>query len=296
MKYVNQAPKEFKQQSTAFKKQYPDADSLVRNGWLVQPKFDGVHLMIHTEGEGYARTRTGEEVLSVPHLIEAAKGIFGPGVVLFVEAYMYGAVHKVINGAVRRQYHQPDLIGVVYDWVFQTEFSKGCSIIPYYKRYAKLAKTLSTAHTSLLRSVPWVTVDELTVNDVALEYQNHPKDAYDGVILRDPNAGWARGAAKDGEVIKVKPALTLDLKVVGQFAEQKPTKLGGHLLVEYNGVVTEVGSGLTQKQLVAILSDEVDYTNRIVEVHALGVFDSGKLREPRFKGFRTDTVREEDKE
>lgn len=296
MKYVNQAPKEFKQQSAAFKKQHPDVDSLVRKGWMVQPKYDGVHVMIHTDGEGYARTRTGEEVLSVPHLIEAAKFIFGPGVVLFVEAYMYGTEHKVINGAVRRQYPQPDLIGMVYDWVLQSEFSEGNSVTPYYKRYTKLSQILGLTGTARLQCVPCVTLYGLTVNDAALNYQDNPKDAYDGLILRDLSAGWERGAAKAGEVIKVKPALTLDLKVVGQFAEQKPTKLGGHLLVEYNGVVSEVGSGLTQQQLGAILNGEADYTNSIAEVHCLGVFDSGKLREPRFKGFRTDTVREEDKE
>lgn len=298
MKYINQAPKELKAQSAAFKKKWTSHDQLVYHGWIIQPKFDGVHVMIHTDG--YVRTRTGEEVLAVPHLLEQAQQSFGPGHVLFCEAYKFGTPHKDINGAVRRQYPQPDLIGIVYDTVTQAEFDAGASQTPYWQRFDHAAMcvhgvpSLMVPHEYQCEGKHSVDVDKL-----AMEYKNHPVDAYDGLILRDATAPWAAGAAKEGEVIKVKPSLTLDLEVIWQFAEQRATKLGGYLTVTYNGVPSDVGSGLTQAMLADIMGTDnfaACFVGNIAEIECLGITPDGKLREPRFKGFRFDTVSEEMKE
>lgn len=298
MKYINQAPKELKAQSAAFKKKWTSHDQLVYHGWIIQPKYDGVHVMIHTDG--YVRTRTGEEVLSVPHLLEQAVECFGPGQVLFCEAYKFGTPHKDINGSVRRQYPQPDLIGVVYDVVTQSEFEAGYSPAPYLARHDRAIHDLIRA--TSLTVVPWYQLvgdDTVNVDKLALKYKNDPFDAYDGLILRDASAPWAAGAAKEGEVIKVKPSLSLDLEVVGQFAEQRATKLGGYLTVTYNGVMSDVGSGLTQAMLADIMGTDnfaACFVGSIAEIECLGITPDGKLREPRFKGFRFDTVSEEMKE
>lgn len=295
MKYINQAPKELKAQSAAFKEKWKNHDHLVYHGWITQPKFDGVHIMIHTDG--YVRTRTGEEVLSVPHLLEQAREAFGPGQVLFCEAYKFGTPHKDINGAARRQYAQPDLIGVVYDVVTQAEFDVGNCPHPYWQRYDFAA--INVLYAPGLITAPECQYEgdgPVNVDKLALEYKSNPKDAYDGLILRDATAPWRRGAAKEGEVIKVKPVLSLDLNVVGQSVEVKPTKLGGNITVEYNGVNTDVGSGLTQDILKRMYRDSTLTVGRIAEIECLGITPDGKLREPRFKGFRFDTVNEELKE
>lgn len=294
MKYINQAPKELKAQSAAFKKQWTSHDQLVHYGWIIQPKFDGVHVMIHTDG--YVRTRTGEEVLSVPHLLAQAQEAFGPGHVLFCEAYKFGTPHKDINGAVRRQYPQPDLIGIVYDAVTQAEFDAGASPLSYWQRFDHAALCVFAAPSLMVPpEYKFGDEDSVNVDKLALEYKNHPTDAYDGLILRDTTAPWAAGAAKEGEVIKVKPSLSLDLLVVGHRVEIKPTKLGGAITVVYNGVESDVGSGLTQSILEA-LTQGAKAAGRIAEIECLGITPDGKLREPRFKGFRFDTVSEEMKE
>lgn len=295
MNYINQAPKEFNAQSAAFRKRHSNVNSLVYAGnpWTVQPKYDGVHIMVHTEGEGYARTRTGEEVLSVPHIIEQAKAQAGPGQVLFCEAYLFGEHHKAINGTVRRKSPQPNLLAIVYDVVPQTFFDEGYDPTPYRERFRKLQTfyDLNIIPVPSMRILP----DGMTVQEYAVALTKLP-DAYDGAILRDVTAPWQRGAAKNGEVIKVKPILTLDLQVVGSYAEPRDTKLGGYLTVSYNGVPSDVGSGLTQAMLREIMEYEGRYVGQVAEVECLGVNPSGKLREPRFKGFRFDTVHEELKE
>lgn len=290
MNYINQAPKDFAQQSAAFRKKFTSTDELLGDGrWIIQPKYDGVHIMIHTEGEGYARTRTGEAVLSVPHLIKEAIQSFGPGAVLFCEAYMHDQEHAVINGAVRRKSPQPALIGIVYDIVTQDGFDYGYDPIPYKERLADINTALRGGSLE-----PVKCIKELPNDTTVMQFAEDmvASGTFDGIILRDLDATWKRGAAKEGEVIKVKPILSLDLLVTGHKVEYKPTKLGGYITVTYKGVESNVGSGLTQVILQA-LTQGVKAAGRIAEVECMGITPSGKLREPRFKSFRYDTEQEE---
>lgn len=290
MNYINQAPKDFAQQSAAFRKKFSSTDELMDDGrWIIQPKYDGVHIMIHTDGEGYARTRTGEAVLSVPHLIKEAIQSFGPGAVLFCEAYMHGAEHAAINGAVRRKSPQPAIIGIVYDIVTQDGFDYGYDPIPYKERLADINTALRGGMLE-----PVKCIKELPNDTTVMQFAEDmvASGTFDGIILRDLDATWKRGAAKDGEVIKVKPILSLDLLVTGHKVEYKPTKLGGYITVTYKGVESNVGSGLTQVILQA-LTQGVKAAGRIAEVECMGITPGGKLREPRFKSFRYDTQQEE---
>lgn len=290
MNYINQAPKDFAQQSAAFRKKFASTDELMDDGrWIIQPKYDGVHIMIHTEGEGYARTRTGEAVLSVPHLIKEAIQSFGPGFVVFCEAYMHDQEHAAINGAVRRKSPQPDLIGIVYDIVTQSWFDYGNDITHYEERLTYINTALRGG-----RLEPVKCIAELPNGTTVMQFAEDmvASGTFDGIILRDLYATWKRGAAKEGEVIKVKPILSLDLLVTGHKVEYKPTKLGGYITVSYKGVETNVGSGLTQAILQA-LAEGAKAAGRIAEVECMGITPSGKLREPRFKSFRYDTQQEE---
>lgn len=292
MNYINQAPKDFAQQSAAFRKKFVSTDELMDDErWIIQPKYDGVHVMIHTEGEGYARTRTGEAVLSVPHLIKEAIQSFGPGFVVFCEAYMHDQEHAAINGAVRRKSPQPDLIGIVYDIVPQKEFDYGSEPTQYEERLSYINTALRGG-----RLEPVKCIEELPNDTTVMQFAEDMVESgtFDGIILRDLSAPWKRGAAKDGEVIKVKPILSLDLLVTGHKVEYKPTKLGGYITVTYKGVESNVGSGLTQAILQA-LTQGVKAAGRIAEVECMGITPGGKLREPRFKSFRYDTEQEETK-
>lgn len=299
MKYVNQAPKGFNAQSAAFKKRWGSVEALWPAGWLLQPKYDGVHVMIHTS-TGRAFSRTGEPILSVPHLIAQATEVFGVGWVLFLEAYTWGVPHQEINGAVRRKTPQASLIGIVYDAVTQVEFDAGFAPDSYKLRLARVKGcticTQALAHPPVLNA----TVEAGSVDAQARRFQDSQVSAYDGVILRDPDAPWRAGAAKEGEVIKVKPTMSLDLYVIGEFAEKRDTKLGGYLTVTHNGVTSNVGSGLDQQQLGRILRCaglcETAYIGSVVEVECLGLTPVGRLREPRLKGIRWDTETEDNKE
>lgn len=329
MKYANQAPKEFKAMSAGFKKKYSSVDQLPDERWKVQPKFDGVFASIHTGGTtprdvGEALTRTGEVMESVPHIVEALRKLVGPGKVVFGEVWHHAMTHQQINGASRRQSPQPELRFVCLDMVLDSEYVLGASAELYGWRLGTLHHAIGKEQIELGNYSKLIKVDTLHQDwvshhlwcDTIQEFANGLVDntidgycgAYDGCVVVDMDAPWTAGAVKEGQAIKVKKVVSLDLLVVGQHVEERPTKLGGYLTVEYNGVRSDVGSGLTQSMLRCI-QNEIDPVHgwydkhpgrryavgKIAEVECLGLTPDGKLREPRFKGFRHDTVREEDK-
>lgn len=323
MKYANQAPKEFKAMSAGFKKKYSSVDQLPADRWKVQPKFDGVFAVINTGTTDYpggtAYTRTGEVMHSIPHIVAKLRELVGCNQVVFGEVWHHAMTHQQINGASRRHDPQPELRFVCFDMVDPLEYSRGFAPAPYGWRLGCLNHAIDKEQVNLgeyRMLVKVTTLHQDWVNhhlgcDTIQDFANalvdntlggHYTGAYDGCMIVCMNSPWTAGAVKEGQAIKVKKVVSLDLLVVGQFAERKPTKIGGYLTVEYKGVRSDVGSGLNQDTLTNILWKQntslcgVDYTGMIAEVECLGLTPDGKLREPRFKGFRHDTVRQEDKE
>lgn len=114
---------------------------------------------------------------------------------------------------------------------------------------------------------------------------------YDGAILRNPEAGYTIGQVKNGEIVKVKPTMSLDLRIKRITVDVRPTKLGGYITVDLgNDVECDVGTGLTQADLASFQNELARgaWINRIAEVEFMGFTEDGKLREPRFKGLRHD--------
>ena len=107
---------------------------------------------------------------------------------------------------------------------------------------------------------------------------------YDGAILRDPNAGYKIGLVKNGEIVKVKPVFSLDLRVTDVFTElgEKTGRNVYSIEVIYKGVKSKVGSGIPHNRA------DVPNIGDIAEVECMDFTADGKLREPRFKGIRHD--------
>ena len=297
MGYTYQAPKDFDKQSARFRKTYADEAELLTTGkYSLQLKYDGVFAALFTGNKQYSRQ--GEEQVCSPHLLEEATKRYGTGKLVTLELWMPNEMHKAINGAARRESAQPNLQGRIFDMISVDEFNAGKCEVPYADRRAEILDGLDDSGS--LQFAETLDYDTNGSNremllEAAARFQSMKVPAYDGLILRDNTAIWLPGASKNGEVIKIKPADTYDLRIVGQFAEQRETKLGGYIVVEYKGEQTNVGSGLTQEQLAAIMDGSLNLVGQSGEIAALGVTPAGKLREPRLKGIRHDAVREEDK-
>lgn len=316
MAYTYQAPKDFDAQSAKFKAKHGTLENLCKNAnYMLQLKYDGVFSVVYTS-DAISQSRQGEAQPAAQHLAELARSIFGPDMLVFMELWIPGETFKTINGLSRRKEAQPTLQGRVFDAITAKEFAAGKSEKTYVRRIAAIEDMLWDAGQKGLKGLEAASGEELTEADVDAALEDHnglvayackivadnKTNAYDGLILRDLNAYWLPGACKEGEAIKIKPVMSLDLRVIAQHAEQRASKLGGFLTVDYKGVPTDVGSGLTQNMLYGIMAEQEgaagaqNFVSSIAEVECLGVFpETGRLREPRLKSIRHDTQREEDK-
>lgn len=275
----NLAPKALTEQCAAFKRAHPTLDDLPFDDYVMMPKYDGCLAIITPDG---VITRTGEPIRSIPQCSQAVAEVL-PGHVVFGEVYKFDTPFKDISGSFRRHKPQPDLLVVVFDAVpFKDWLAAKCDK-PYIERYAALKEGVLRTPTPSLIVAPALDLEAPQGFANALVATG----GYDGAIIRRKSAGWATGASKNGEALKVKPVKSLDLRAVGWFAGRgKHEGRGGGIFVEYRGVKTQVGTGFSDKEREAIATGCHD--GAIAEVEFMELTADGKLREPRFKGWRYD--------
>lgn len=281
----NLAPKDLSEQCAAFKKKYPTLDDLPADEYIMMPKFDGCLGIVVADHTGQVITRTGEPSTSIPHVRAQARELL-PDYVIFGEVYKFGTPFKDISGAFRRYDPQDDLILVAFDAVLAADWRAGKCDEPYKARLARLqAADLATPVPSIIVAPGRVLSGPQGFANVMVEI-----GGYDGAILRRADAGWHTGASKNGEAIKVKPVKSLDLECVGWFpGKGKHAGRAGGITVVYKGVRTYVGTGFSDAERERIISGCFD--GSIAEVEFMEVTADGKLREPRFKGWRHDKER-----
>jgi len=280
----NLAPKALSEQCAAFKKKYPTLDDLPADEYIMMAKYDGCLAIINTDAPVplAVLTRTGETVHSMWHVAEQAKKLM-PGYVIFGEAYKYATPFKDISGKFRRHAQQPDLNVVAFDAVPVADWRAGKCDESYKARLARLREAW---HAS---PVPAIIVAPASDAGASQGFANAlvAQGGYDGAILRRADAPWTVGASKNGEAIKVKPVQSLDLRAVDWFSGKgKHANRAGGIVVEYRGVQTQVGTGFSDAERETIASQGT--RNQIAEVEFMELTADGKLREPRFKGWRYD--------
>lgn len=281
---------EFDKLPVGFKKTHGSAQALVDKGWWVQPKYDGCFGMavLRPYDESRMLSRTGEDYsASCGHILAAleaaAAKVYGPEWQEFVvlgEVYQPETPFPVISGNFRRQRPSPELVFVV------------CDVLPITLNTEtaytdRLARAWAIARANPVPELWFVnTFKNGSVQCGVGEYAQRlvTSGGYDGAIIRDPLAGYSVGMVKKGEIVKVKPTLSLDLEVTA-WAVDKGEKTGRDvftIFVKYKGVTTTVGSGVPHK------FEDVPKPGQIAEIECIGITEDGKLREPRFKGIRFD--------
>ena len=267
-------------------------------GRILLPKYDGCFaMMLFFDGKpAEILSRTGEVVASMEHLFEDALVRYPDiaktqgGVALLGEAWIPGYEFAELSGMFRRQYPQPALCFAVFDtvqWEGDPFNPKLFSAHPYKHRVELLQRQARHILSSVIPPLP-ITCES---QGHAITYAKLCKDkgGYDGAICSDPNAVYLPGAGKDGEFIKLKPLVSYSLLVVG-FDEAVGAKTGratGCLKVRFkDGGTLGVATGLSEAEQ----ADLASFVGKIIEVEAMGISSKGLLREPRFKGIRSDVT------
>lgn len=282
---------------TKVQKKFRPSERDLTHNYLCQPKYDGCNMIVHKFGASPELvgivSRTGEKVHSAEHIKEAvAAAPFMPNGTYLGEYWHPHLAQPVISGKFRdtKQQHG-EMFFVIFDYLTTEEFDAGHSPLSYTERVARLPDLFFKVEE--LRS--WVfpaesqgyLIDhEMTPMEAALQFSNG--GAYDGIILRKPDGTWTAGSGTTGEIIKVKPRMTLDLRVVG-FEPGRGKHEGkiGTLLVDYKGKTQGAGTGLKDVEREISEFEELWYGS-IVEIECMGVTEDGYLREPVLKGKRFD--------
>ena len=268
----------------------------------LQPKIDGCHLVILFEdGKHIANlSSTGEIVRSCDHISQPLydRAPLRPGRVAFLaEVSIPDTDFKDISGAFRRQSAQPQLEAWFFDMVsWSGHISEPVlySLFPYINRWRSLTATVPPE----LRCLPLLTGDitQTQAQIVSISWNKAGYGGYrcDGGVHRDLEAAYEPKRCRDAEVVKIKPLLSFDMGVVGvDLAKgEKTGKNTAALIVRFiDGVLLRVATGLTQEEVDDIhINFDANWLGKIIRVDALGHTGTGSLREPRYKGVRTDKV------
>ena len=278
----NLAPKALSEQCAAFKKKYPTLDDLPADEYIMMPKYDGCLAIVVADDTGHVLTRTGEPITSIPHVLAQARKML-PGYVIFGEAYKFDTPFKDISGSFRRHAPQDDLIVAAFDAVPVADWRAGKCDEPYKARLARLRRAwLSTPSEEIIVAPALDLVAPQGFANAMIDMAG-----YDGAIIRRKSAGWSTGASKNGEALKVKPVKSLDLRAWAVFpGKGKHAGRAGGITVSYRGVDTNVGTGFTDAEREHLSTNGCK--GMIAEIEFMEVTADGKLREPRFRGWRFD--------
>jgi ATP-dependent DNA ligase len=279
---------EFSKLSAPMKRCYKDENALLAGGWWPQAKFDGVFGMAGISADGKSHmmwTRTGEPISSCDHILKAlydqaqAQSGGWDSFVVLGELWHPTLPFPTISGDVRRHRASPHLQFVMND-ILPPEL---VTDRPYRDRYADLMAFATVQQSPVLTMA--VAPVPVPAGDVIAAAQAWVlKGGYDGLILRDPSSPYTIEEAKAGQIVKVKPKLTLDLTVTA--VHEKPGAKTGRpvftVTVTYRGVSTDVGAGMPH------VREDVPRAGQLIEIECLGITADGALREPVYKGQRFD--------
>ena len=111
---------------------------------------------------------------------------------------------------------------------------------------------------------------------------------YEGMMVKDPEAlyQWKRVTLKSQIMMKMKPHVTEDLKVIG--FEEGEGKLKGKVLVDFKGKTVGVGTGFGLKERIDFWKDRSKWLGKTAEVKGMEITPDGSIRHPVFVRWRPD--------
>lgn len=250
------------------------------------PKYDGVYAQFLLGNYGWeAYSRTGQRLLSVSgEVLDVFDRMALETHAYIGELWLPGENHQTINGLARKQSPQRLELKLFDAYEKNPVEVEGGDPMSYLNRRDYLFARGPVTVAPLLPTKGKINVLD-DVYDLAQTIKNRTS-AYDGLILRDMEAGFYPGRGIDGEIIKIKPRAEGDFRVVG-VTPGIGNRAGGYgaLVLDLGGgVLSEVGTGLTMSDVF----EEESPVGRIATIEYLGVTKGGKLREPSFKGYRFD--------
>lgn len=264
--------------------------------FIAQRKYDGVNGVAVLLGNGdQMLSRTGEVARSCDHILKYLHGKIGKDYVVLGEVWHRKAKQSDISGEFRRHKPGPELTFAAFDMLTVAEFKAGKSERPFRERYLKLHTKLEgnerdpafVAATYNPGTYGPASAFAGVLGASGAKGQGH----YDGLILRDPDGFWTVGSGTTGEIVKVKPRASYDVRVLGvNEGLGKNAGTCGSLTCQGPEKQFTVRGCVTDEVAAGWFADPASIVGKIIEVECLGITEDGSLREPVMKCVRDDKL------
>lgn len=269
----------------------PYEDHEIRGAWCVEPKLDGLRMVVIG---GQALTRNGRVIESVGHILDVLKPFGG---LVFDGEIMGETEFNEDSGKIRKKGEGPnlELKYNVFDCMPIGEWTSR-KTRPYGQRRQLLRDNMLAL--GKCEFVQMVESRDLKADPTAEELfairDYYIGKGYEGAMVKNLDAPYV--FKRSDNILKLKELHTTDGYIKSWFEGKGRLKgkLGG-FYAEFDGVETKVGGGFSDEQREQIWevcgSGVTDYIDRCIEVEYQNKTPDGKLRNPVFIKFRPDKDR-----
>lgn len=264
----------------------PDKHDVSKGNWTVEPKLDGLRMLVI---DGVAYTRNGRTIDSVGHILEQFESCKNDFV---LDGEIMGVTgFDEDSGKIRKKGEGPNLSLTynVFDCVRRGEWHSR-ETVPYSER-RKCLELLITSKPDLkhVKLVPSLQLPpDSTARDMFEKRDHFIALGYEGAMLKSIDAPYV--FKRSDAILKLKDFVDADCRVVDWFEGRGKHKgrLGGIVVEDDAGVQTRVGSGFSDAQRDELWRDQIALPGRIAEVQYQNKTAEGSMRFPVFVQFRPD--------
>lgn len=265
-------------------KPYDPAKHELNGRWIVEPKLDGLRMIVV---DGVAYTRNGRVIETVGHILDELGSSFFDHWVLDGELMGAGDFDEA-SGTMRRKggITNYDIYYNVFDIIDKNDWSRQ-ETAPLWLRKENLLKEIKPS--KHIRIVQWHELPEDPTPKMLFDdfRDKMIEDGYEGAMLKNIDAQYHFERSDD--LLKLKD-FTDDDCIVTDWYEGKGRHKGrlGGIVVELDGIKTKVGSGFSDKQRDELWTRRASLAGMVAEVQYQNKTSGGSLRFPVFIKFRQD--------
>ncbi len=256
----------------------------------VEPKLDGIRCFaIVEDGTTLLYARSGKLISNFDSTVGKDLAGLGDG------CYDGEIMGEDFIALMRQAYRKDNIVTegtylALFDYLPLCEWKSRKAEMTCQDRYEELVRKVQGVPMSRLPKYLRVVKRFSTravYDDIKKLHDEFVAEGYEGAMVKDLDAPYKFG--RGPEVMKLKAFHDVDLKVerLLEGTGRHTGKLGS-VVVDYNGVEVQVGSGFSDELRETIWNDPGSFMGRIIEVRYQEVTPDGSLRFPTFVCFRND--------
>lgn len=273
---------------------------------ILSPKYDGCHgvFLFNAGVLAGVRSRDDKPVRSLQHIADSLPNYY-PWLnegqhAICGEVWVPGQDFEDISGAFRRHTNQPHLRFVPFDWAqWRLDQPSGRPVLSNTATYEERMFKLDSVWGGWSLEGPVVRPSyriiggaEEQIMALAVKEAKALKavGGYDGAMLALRSGTYTTGSGSGGEFMKVKPLMSETYTVIRTEPAigDKTGKNTLALVVLHKGKEQKVSTGLLQAAIDDYVLNPGHIIGQRIEIEFMGITNGGMLREPRYKGIRTD--------